>query len=269
MYYFILVIIGLFGVLIGSFLNVVILRFDTEEHFWQGRSHCMKCNHVLEWYDLFPLFSFLFLRGKCRYCGVPLSWQYPLVEAFTSLMAILTFVSIIPSERALLLISWPDVVRLGFSWLLMAQLIVIFVYDLKYMLIPEITLRIVQALGIVWVIYQSILLGGLYSGVWTGLALALAIFALYVGTKKQGMGFGDVELILGLGFFVLFVDAFLFFFLSFLIGSVWGIGLLLATRKKSLKVKMPFGPSIILAFWVVFLVVPRVPLLQMLRYMIQ
>ncbi len=268
MYLFILLIIALFGVLVGSFLNVVILRFDTEEKFWQGRSHCMKCNHVLEWYDLFPLFSFLFLRGKCRYCGTPLSWQYPLVEFFTSLMAVVTFLSIVPSQRALLSISWNDGVTLVFAWLLLSQLIVIFVYDLKYMLIPEITLRVVQVLGFLWVIYQTVTQGTLYTGIWSAIILSFAIFALYVGTKKQGMGFGDVELIFGLGLFIGLVDVFLLFFLSFFIGSIWGIGLIMLTRRNSLKVKMPFGPSIILAFWIVFLLSSHIPLLQTLRFVV-
>ena len=74
------------GSCIGSFLNVLIFRIPKHEEFVYGRSHCMSCGHELNWYDMFPIFSFIFLRGKCRYCGARLSVQYPIIEALNAIL---------------------------------------------------------------------------------------------------------------------------------------------------------------------------------------
>ena len=85
------VFIFLFGVIIGSFLNVCILRIPMKETIVSERSHCMTCGHTLAWYDLFPLFSWVFLGGKCRYCKAKISKQYPIVEFINGVMAVLCF----------------------------------------------------------------------------------------------------------------------------------------------------------------------------------
>ena len=79
------VICFIFGIIIGSFVNVLIYRLPLHENIVTENSHCMTCGHKLKWYDLFPLFSYLFLRGKCRYCKAKLSVQYPLVEFINGL----------------------------------------------------------------------------------------------------------------------------------------------------------------------------------------
>ncbi len=83
--------IFLVGLCIGSFLNVVIYRLEKEESVAKGRSYCPYCKHQLIWLDLVPVFSFLFLRGKCRYCGEKISIQYPLVEIATGILFLLIF----------------------------------------------------------------------------------------------------------------------------------------------------------------------------------
>src|SRR3989344_5301589 len=80
-----------FGLCIGSFLNVVIYRIEKEEGFVKGRSYCSHCKHTLSWADLVPVFSFIFLGGKCRYCHKKISVQYPLVEMLTGLVFLLIF----------------------------------------------------------------------------------------------------------------------------------------------------------------------------------
>ena len=80
--------IFLFGLAVGSFLNCVIYRLERGESFFSGRSYCPHCQHVLNWQDLIPVFSFLILKGKCRYCSQKFSWQYPLVELATALLFI-------------------------------------------------------------------------------------------------------------------------------------------------------------------------------------
>lgn len=85
------IVIFIYGVVVGSFLNVCILRTPLKESIVTKRSHCMSCGHQLAWYDLFPLFSYLFLGGKCRYCGAKISKQYPIIEALNGVMAVLCF----------------------------------------------------------------------------------------------------------------------------------------------------------------------------------
>ena len=83
--------IFLFGIVIGSFLNVCIYRIPKGEDIVKTSSHCMSCGYQLRWYDLIPLFSYIFLRGKCRKCGVKLSMQYPIVEALNGILYVLIF----------------------------------------------------------------------------------------------------------------------------------------------------------------------------------
>lgn len=85
------IIIFLYGIIIGSFLNVCILRLPKRESIARGRSHCMSCNYQLKWYDLVPLFSFLALRGRCRKCGKKISWQYPVIEGLNGILYMLVF----------------------------------------------------------------------------------------------------------------------------------------------------------------------------------
>lgn len=250
-YYLILAIVFLISVMVGSFLNVVILRFDSKTKFWQGRSKCMTCNHVLEWYDLVPLLSFLSIGAKCRYCRTKLSWQYPLVELGTGILSTLAFYFIFPDISSLFDITKLEIIRISILWFLVSQLVIIFVYDLKYMLIPNISLRLLQLAGLLWLITESISEKQLYTGLYSGLILAFLIFLIYFFTKKQGMGFGDIDLILGLGFFLPIGVVGHFFFGSFIVGTFWGIILIIINRKINLKIKMPFGPSIILAFIVI------------------
>ena len=84
-----LVLVFIFGLIIGSFLNAVIFRLYSKESIWLKRSHCVFCNHELSGWDLVPVFSFIFLGGRCRYCKKPISWQYPIVELVTGLIFVL------------------------------------------------------------------------------------------------------------------------------------------------------------------------------------
>ena len=90
-YILLYIFIFLYGIVIGSFLNVVILRVPEGESLITKRSHCTSCSHVLHWYDLFPLFSYVFLKGHCRYCGAKISAQYPIIEASNGILWVLMF----------------------------------------------------------------------------------------------------------------------------------------------------------------------------------
>ena len=90
---FLIPIVFIFGLLVGSFLNSVIYRIKNNQKIVFDRSKCPHCGHTLNWFDLIPFLSFVFLKGKCRYCQKPISWQYPLVELFTALIFILPLVA--------------------------------------------------------------------------------------------------------------------------------------------------------------------------------
>ncbi|PIZ87448.1 MAG: prepilin peptidase, partial [Candidatus Nealsonbacteria bacterium CG_4_10_14_0_2_um_filter_40_15] len=112
----------IFGLIAGSFLNCVIYRLEQGQSFLKGRSYCPLCKHTLSWQDLVPVLSFLFLRGKCRYCRQKISLQYPLVELATGILFVLIFLF-----------------AFNFLYYLIMGcfLIIIFVYDLKHYIIPD------------------------------------------------------------------------------------------------------------------------------------
>lgn len=134
------ILIFIFGLLVGSFLNSIIYRLQSGESFLFKRSFCPYCRHKLGWQDLIPLLSFLILRGRCRYCSQKISLQYPLVELVTGILFVLMF-WILDFE------FW----ILGFYLLIACFLIIIFVYDLKHYIIPD---KVIYPAILVVLIYQ-------------------------------------------------------------------------------------------------------------------
>ena len=132
------------GTICGSFLNCVIYRLEVSKSFLKGRSYCPHCKHILSWQDLIPIFSFIFLKGKCRYCQKPISWQYPLVELATGILFIWTYLSY---DRDLSM-------SLIFYLIFACFLIIIFVYDLKHYLIPDKVIYPAIVLAFLYNIYQ-------------------------------------------------------------------------------------------------------------------
>ena len=130
----------LFGLAVGSFLNCIIYRLETNQSFVRGRSFCPYCHHILSWQDLIPLLSFLILKGKCRYCQRPISFQYPLIEMATGII----FVSI-PGQ-----LLFFDSLNTLFYWIISCSLVIIFVYDLKYYIIPDKVVYPVIAIALIY-----------------------------------------------------------------------------------------------------------------------
>ena len=126
--------IFIFGLIIGSFLNVVICRLKTKESIFFTRSKCPKCGVVLKWYDLIPVLSFLIQKGKCSYCRGKISLQYPIVEIITGLLflQIFNFKFLILNEFLIL-----NYLNLFYYFLIISFLIIIFVYDLRHYIIPD------------------------------------------------------------------------------------------------------------------------------------
>ena len=238
MYIYITIII--FGLIIGSFLNVVILRISDFKGILFGRSECPHCKRKLLWYELFPVFSYIFLLGKCSGCKKTISIQYPLVEAGTALIFALIYFHFGLSFVSCIL------------FLVSCLLIVVFVYDILY---QEIFDWLVIFAAILWVIYlligffffqapSSQLLTSLYG------AIALGGFlGLLAGlSREKWMGYGDIGLGALLGFILGWPNVLVGGFLAFLIGAVVGL-VLIALKQSKLQSKLPFAPFLILGFY--------------------
>lgn len=258
--FFPLPITGLFvfilGLFIGSFLNVVIFRVHSGESIVFGRSHCMLCKKELFWYELIPVLSFLLQRGKCRHCGSPLSKQYPLVEFATGALFYLAFISLQTiSYFSSPLYPIPYILYPIFIWAVCSISIVIFVYDLRYFLIPDVYLLWGSALVLaaeilgIWHAPAIALPLGSATGMYilsllaTACLSALPFFAIVFFSKGAWMGFGDVKLTFFMGL-VLGLHSFLAIFVGVLSGAIMGIGLM-AVGRAGMKTLLPFGPFLI------------------------
>lgn len=181
------IIVSAFGLIVGSFLNVVILRLNTGMGI-NGRSRCFSCGINLAWTDLVPVFSFVFLRGRCRNCKTPISWQYPLVELLTAgLFGLLTYIYV-PMD---LLSTTFWLVHI----IIASIMIVIFVYDARHKIIPN--QMVYSFIGLSFIL---ILLKGMsLSAVLAGPVLFLPFALLWLLSKGRAIGFGDAKLAWGMG----------------------------------------------------------------------
>ncbi len=224
----------LLGLVIGSFLNVVIYRYNTGRGL-NGRSRCLHCGKVLRWFNLLPVVSFVVQRARCAKCKAKLSWQYPLVELGTGILFFLV---------------WRLGLRLPLTGLYlaaMAVLVVIFVYDLRHQIIPD-----PLAFAFIAIAALAAVLGGsLIPNALAGLGLAAFFWLLWLGSRGRAIGFGDGKLALGVGLLAgpeLGISAIAIAFWS---GAIVGVGLLWFSRRKSYTMKsaLPFAPFIIWGLW--------------------
>ena len=218
-------VIFLFGLIVGSFLNSIIYRLSTGESFLFKRSSCPHCKHQLGWQDLIPIFSFLILKGKCRYCSQKISLQYPLIELATGLL----FVSFFIFHFSF------------FIFIIACFLIIIFVYDLKYYLIPDKIIYPAIAIALLYnVLYSYFILNTIYA------AFGAAAFFLTIVLISRGkwMGVGDIKLAFFMGLLLGWPNILVALFLAFFIGAIIGVGLIV-TGKKTLKSEVPFGPFLV------------------------
>ncbi|MEI6529483.1 MAG: prepilin peptidase [Candidatus Falkowbacteria bacterium] len=220
----------LLGLIIGSFLNCLIWRLYKNETIG-GRSYCPKCRKQIAWYDNIPLLSFIILDGKCRYCEKSISWQYPLVELITASLFLLAFLN--DSQ-------WPQFsLLLARDWLLIITLIIVFVYDLRWQLIP---MTIVWPMCFVFFLLNLLLGFSWFIIIIAGLVAVIFFLAQYLITRKRGLGEGDIWLGLLLGLsFPSWPQLFLIMIISYGLGSLIGLTLLIAKEKK-MKSKIALGP---------------------------
>ncbi len=258
----------IFGLLIGSFLNVVILRLPARlEHDWRcqckelleiadqdektsepplsimwSRSQCPKCGHQIKAHENLPLISYLFLKGRCAACKAPISMRYPIVEATTAVLFLVVAMHFGPTVQALAAIG------------LTATLIALAGIDIDHQLLPDdLTLALLWA-GLFASLFNiftdpvSSIIGALagYLSLW----FVYHLFRLVTG--KEGMGYGDFKLLAAMGAWMGWQMLPLIILLSSLVGAVIGLIMIGLRRHKSSQ-PMPFGPFIALAAWMALL----------------
>jgi leader peptidase (prepilin peptidase)/N-methyltransferase len=224
------IIIGLFGLAWGSFLNVVIFRLPRGRSLMWPPSSCPQCRTPIKPYDNIPVLSYIVLRGKCRACGLKISFTYPLVEAITPLCFL-----VLHGRFAL---SFPFFA----SCLFASGLIVLCFIDLYHQILPdEITLPGL-ALALIYSGFRPDLnLRQALIGAVAGAGFLLVIYGLYwLLRKKEGLGMGDVTMMLLVGAYLGWVEAFFTLLLASFAGALVGV-FLLSFRKKDLQFSLPFG----------------------------
>lgn len=230
------------GIIIGSFLNVCIYRIPKEESIAFPSSHCIHCSHALKWYDLVPILSFLSLKGKCRYCGGVISPQYPIVELLNGIIYLLLF------------LYFGLTINFIFYSFILSILIIISFIDYFHQIIPDglVLLILVSTIihkAFIYIVYKTPLsfLDSISSFIGAGL-----LFFIIALVSNGGMGGGDIKLSAVLGFILGLKKTLLNILLSFIIGAVFSI-ILLLSGKKGRKDAIPFGPFINISFLITLL----------------
>ncbi len=223
---------SLFGLIVGSFLNVLIIRLPQGKSP-TGRSHCPYCMRLVRWYDLVPILSFLILRGRCRFCKHALSWQYPLIELFTGIIFMLSAIAVQP------LASHPALLSLTLlrNWIVSGVLIFTAMVDLKHQIIFDAPL----GFAAIAVFALNLYLGnGLWLGILAGI-IGISFFGLqYVFSRGQWIGGGDIVLGGFLGLALSFPNIFVALALAYLMGTAIVLPLL-AVKKYQWKSRIAFG----------------------------
>lgn len=229
-------IIFLLGLCIGSFLNVVSDRLPKNKSLG-GRSHCDHCKKMLSGLDLIPVFSFLFLRGRCRYCKKKISVKYIFVELLTGILFLFIFL-VVPPQFTFLSLS------LFFSLLVIYScLIGILSSDVKYRIIPD----ELTGIFLVFTLYIRFVTHTLFwESLLSGIILCSVFLILYVITRGRGMGMGDVKFAFPMGIFLGFPYVIVGFYVAFLTGALISI-ILIIVGKKRFGQTIAFGPFLVFA----------------------
>lgn len=255
--YYVLSMVALLGLIIGSFLDVIVTRFHTGKSI-NGRSRCMSCGHTLSWYELFPLLSYVLLRGRCKNCSGHIPTRLLFMEVFTAALFVTVY---------LFATSFPFFI---FSLILVSLLIVVSVYDIQHMVIPNefvVTLLLCAAIFVGLEMYVTASMMGTVTHLISAFASSLFYALLWLVSKGKWIGLGDAKLAFPLGLMLTAQEAFSFVVLSFWIGAVVSLLIIVVQKilqrgKQSLpifgvpltmKSEVPFAPFMIAAFIIVFL----------------
>ena len=223
------------GICMGSFFNVCIYRIPGGESIVSPPSHCYNCNTKLRSVDLIPVFSYLFLGGKCRYCGTKISLRYPAIELLTGILYLLVFLVFGFSIQSLYYI------------VLSSLLVIISFIDLDHFIIPDKLVIIGAVFGLVFNLlgYGIPFLDGIYGSL-VSVGLLIFILLLEFILKKEAMGGGDIKLLGMIGLFLGLKYTILTIILAIYIGAIYGIIVIIYNKVKNDKYNnmMPFGPFI-------------------------
>lgn len=231
------------GACVGSFLNVCIYRLPVRKSVIRPRSACPKCGQIIRWYDNIPIFSYLWLKAKCRHCGVSIAPRYATVELMTAALALGTFIKFG--------MSWETFIYFFF----ISCLIVITFIDIDHQIIPDrITLPGIPLFFFLSLLIPSIrIIDSLLGIILGGASLYLVIRTYRLLTGREGMGFGDVKLLAMIGGLIGWKGVLFTIFISSAVGTAVGVIVMLYQRK-SLKLAIPYGPflaigAIAYIFW--------------------
>jgi len=254
---FIYISVFIFGTIVGSFLNVVILRHNTGRGV-TGRSGCFSCGKTLSWYELIPIFSFLTLRGKCGVCQSKISWQYPLVEFANGLLFVFLWAYFDVKTGDIFLLM-----QFIISCILWSSLLVIFVYDLKHKIIPDRFSLLFAICAVLLVLLGKFIVPGysVFSHIIGASVLSGFFFILWYTSNGRWMGFGDVKLAFSIGLYLGLSQGLSAFAFAFWIGAGFSLvrllaprlAVLLGTKRLSsggehltMKSEVPFAPFLII-----------------------
>ncbi len=222
--------VALVGLVIGSYLNVVIYRLPRGISTILPRSRCTRCKAKIRAWDNVPLFSFLFLRGHCRHCGSPIGWRYPMVEALTAICLVAIF------RR------FEGTLEIGVAAVFCGAMIVLAMIDLEHYILPDLITKTGIVVGLflqLWLPWRS--LKEAMIGVALGAGVLYALAKVWLWWKGvPGMGMGDVKMLAMIGAFLGWQGVVVTLFLASLSGSLIGLGLMLRGRL-DLQSKLPFG----------------------------
>ena len=244
---YIIFVTALLGLVMGSFINCAAWRITHGESVFKGRSHCAACHHPLGISDLVPVFSWLFLGGKCRYCGEKIAFRYPLSELVTASLFVSAVLKFDISINALMFCILA-VILMGLS-----------LTDIDDGIIPDrfIIAGIVNFLVFTFVLPGDIL-SSLLRGLIGGLSISVPLFFLVLIAdrilKRESMGGGDIKLLFMLGLYFNWMYSLMAIIFACIIGLIFALVLNIFRRDGEASDTFPFGPSICLAYWLVLLI---------------
>lgn len=248
----------LFGGALGSFAGVIVDRLYIKS-FLIGRSYCDTCNRRLNWYELIPVFSYLFLGGRCRKCKVKIGQEKFWMELFGAIFVILVYKLYIAKYFVFPLVAQSVITGSLFSLLAVLLFIIITViifYDLKHKLVPTGFALLLVVIGIAFEIYRAfnyeVFYGGFTQLFWldlfSGFLVAFPFLIIYWITRKKGVGFGDIIIYFAVGYLAGFIFGVSIFFISIWLGAAVSIILMfLYPKKYNRKSAVPFAPFILIA----------------------
>jgi len=234
--------IFILGLSIGSFLNVLIDRLPKNQSI-RGRSYCDHCKKQIKNIDLVPIFSYLALKGKCRFCHKKISIQYPLIELLTGTLFVLSFVFMKDNEIIIRVLNLA----------IISAFIVIFFSDLKYQMIPDQIVIFTFVTSVLLLIFKNLTFGLISLRLLEGIVIVFPIYLIYFFSKGKSMGFGDVKLTFVIGFLLGVQKGIISLYIAFITGAIIGIYLLIF-KSKTLKSKIALGPFLVLGASIVFLI---------------